>query len=128
MSGTLVVHCRLIIALVKELNLSNLMFKLCESRAMWNTPVQVTFIVQLACLLRSTAPYPISMSTSSTFEYEFMLLPRKLDCKGLLLIGSGFTKPSLQLHRKSVVRNLSKQKEFYAAPLSTLPDNACCTI
>ncbi|GFX38058.1 hypothetical protein TNCV_3836571 [Trichonephila clavipes] len=42
--------------------------------------------------MRETKP------ASSEFEYEFILLPRKTDCKRRLPAGSVFTKPVVQRH------------------------------
>ncbi|GFV59300.1 hypothetical protein TNCV_2340411 [Trichonephila clavipes] len=53
---------------------------------------------EAAYQLQSSTPYTISKLTSSSFEYEFILLPRKTDSKRRLSAGSVFMKPSVQRH------------------------------
>ncbi|GFX48743.1 hypothetical protein TNCV_408501 [Trichonephila clavipes] len=90
-----------------------------------NTPVRVTPLVQPpseVLITQSAAGYTNSTSNNSSFECEFILLPREMDGKRQLPAASLFTKPSVQTARRDLPeRGVMKMMiEYWVAGIESL--------
>ncbi|GFY07020.1 hypothetical protein TNCV_4202911 [Trichonephila clavipes] len=89
---------------------------------MWNTPVEVMFLVQPS----SGVLVMIRIMSSSSFQYDFIRRARKW------IANDDFQQnrysgnlPVSAIYHKVGRKNLPKRQKFHAASLSNFPDDSC---